>query len=93
MSPAWLDVFDVRKNFFLLVFVEVTHQVYGIIRVHVVHKALGDCFRRDHFEELFTNVLIHFDEYVGRGFIVEQAVDKPGFFGFRSSHNSAMSAG
>ena len=74
------DVFDVRKNFFLLVFVEVTHQVYGIIRVHVVHKALGDCFRRDHFEELFTNVLIHFDKYVGRSFIVEQAVDKPGFF-------------
>jgi len=33
---------DMRKNFFLLVLVKFTHQVYGVIRIHIVDKAFGD---------------------------------------------------
>ena len=35
-----LDILDVRKDFFLPVLVQLTHEVHGIIRLHVVHEAL-----------------------------------------------------
>ena len=65
------DVLDVRKNLFLFVLVQFTHQVYGVVRIHIIHKPLGDCFGRKHIEKFLTGVLIHFDEYVGGGFVIE----------------------
>ena len=69
-----------RKNLFLLVFIEFTHQVYGIIRVHVVNEAFSDCLRRKHFEQLFTSIFVHFDKHVGGNFVIEQAIDELSLF-------------
>ena len=65
------DVFNVRKNFFLFLFIQLTHQVYGIIRIHVVHKAFGNGFRREYFQEFFTDILIHFHQHVCRRFVIQ----------------------
>ena len=45
-----LDVLDVRKNFFLRIFVQLTHQVNRIIGIHVVYKAFGDELVRKFFQ-------------------------------------------
>ena len=74
------NVLDVRKNLFLLIFIEFTHQVYGIVRIHVVNEAFGDCLRRKHFEQFFTSVFVHFDKHVGGNFIIEQAIDEFSLF-------------
>ena len=39
-----LHVFDVRKDLFLGVFVQFTHQVYGVVGLHIVDEAFGDQF-------------------------------------------------
>ena len=41
-----LNVFDVRKNLFLGIFVQLTHQVYSVVGLHVVHEAFGNQFVR-----------------------------------------------
>ncbi len=79
-------IFNVRKYFFLFLFVEFTHQVYGIVRVHIIHKPLGNGFRRKKFQEFFPDVFVHFNQYVGRCFVVEEAVNEAGFFRARGHY-------
>ena len=74
------DVFNVRKHLFLLVLVHFTDDVYGIVRIHVVDKALGDGFRGKYFEEFLSCILVHFNQYVGCRFVVQQQVDEAGIF-------------
>ena len=38
------NIFNMRKNFFLLVFVHFADDVNGIVRIHVVNKTFGDSF-------------------------------------------------
>ena len=58
------DVLDVREDLLLLVLVEAAHQVYGVVRVHVVHELLGDGFRGEQLEELLADVFVHLHQYV-----------------------------
>ena len=65
-----------REDLFLLVLVEVAHQVYGVVRVHVVHELLGDGFRGEQLEEFLTDVFVHLHQYVGCRLVVQEAVDE-----------------
>ena len=38
------DVFNVRKDLFLCIFVQLTHQVYRVVGFHIVDEAFGDQF-------------------------------------------------
>ena len=73
------NVFNVWENFFLFLFIQLTHQVYSVVCVHVVHEALGNGFRRKYFKEFLTDILIHFHQYVCCGFIIQQTVYEPCF--------------
>ena len=70
-----------RKNLFLLFFVEFAHQVYGIVRIHVVYKAFGNGFRRQELQKVSSDVFIHFYQYVGGCFVVEETINEACFFG------------
>ena len=39
-----LDVFNVRKYFFLFILIQFTHQVYCVVRIHIVNEAFGNSF-------------------------------------------------
>ena len=75
-----LNVFYVRQDFLLLVLVQVTHQVYRVVGVHVVHEALGNGFRGKHVEQFLPGVLVHLHQYVGGRLVIEEAVDEACFF-------------
>ena len=72
-------IFDVRKYFLLLVFIEFAHQVYGIVRVHIIHETFGNGLRRKKFQEFFPDVFVHFNQYIRCRFVVKEAVNEAGF--------------
>ena len=53
-----LYVFDVRKDLFLRVLIQFTHQIYRIIRIHVIDESLGDQLVREFFQELVSIFLV-----------------------------------
>ena len=70
-----------REDFFLFFLVEVAHQVYGIVRIHIVHKPFGNGFRRQKFQEFLSDIFVHFYQYVGGCFVVEKTINEARLFG------------
>lgn len=75
-----LYVVDMGEHLFLCIFVEVSYQVDSVVGVEVVDIFFGDGFARQFFEEFLTVVLIEFHQHIGRGFLVEQFIEKLGLF-------------
>ena len=76
-----LYILNMRQYLFFFLLVEVTHQVYGIVRIHIIHKPLGNGFRRQKFQEFLPDVFVHFYQYVGGCFVVEETVNEACLFG------------
>ena len=53
-----LHVFDVRKNLLLRVLVQLTHQIYRVIRIHVIDEPFGDQLIRKLLQEFVSILLV-----------------------------------
>ena len=72
-------VFDVRKNLFLGIFVQLTHQVYSVVGLHIVHEAFGNQFVRKFFQQLVTVFFIQFHQNIRCLFAIHQQIEVDSF--------------
>ena len=70
-----LYVFDVRKNFFLGIFVQLTHQVYSVVGLHIVHEAFGNQFVREFLQQLVTVFFVQLHQDIRCLFAIHQQIE------------------